>query len=100
MEVDPRDMFNLLMQLRLGCAGSRPGLRGWLGIRCGDFDGLCGGVAEDLGLRVPAGEVLRAGDEAGAVGEGEVGPGPLAEDGDAVAESDEEEDVDDEPRHP
>ena len=55
-------------------------------------DGLVvlGGV-----LGVPAGEFLGAGDEAGAVLEGEVCPGPLTEDGEAVAEADEEEDVDD-----
>ena len=49
---------------------------------------------------VPAGKVLGAGDETGSIAEGEIGPGPLGEDCDSIAETDEEEDVDEEPCHP
>ena len=53
-----------------------------------------------VNLVLPAGEALVAGDEARAAGEGEVGPDPGGEDRDAVAEADEEEDVDGEPCDP
>ncbi len=51
-------------------------------------------------LALPAGEALVAGDEARAAGEGEVSPDPGGEDREAVAEADEEEDVDREPGGP
>ena len=42
----------------------------------------------------------RPGDEAGAAIVGEVGPGPTEQDGEAVAEPDQEENVDEEPGDP
>ena len=44
--------------------------------------------------------MLVASDEAGAAREGEVGPDPGGEDGEAIAESDEEKDVHGEPGEP
>ena len=51
-------------------------------------------------IRFPAGEVGAAGDEACSAFVGHVGPGPLNKDEQAVSESDEEEDVNEEPGEP
>jgi len=61
---------------------------------------------EGFGFRVggwslrPSGKIGAAGDEAGSALVGEVRPGPLDENQDAVAEADEEKDVDEEPGEP
>ena len=49
---------------------------------------------------LPSGEALIACDEACATGEGEVLPHPLGQDCESVAESDQEKDVDGDPRNP
>src|SRR5216684_1539608 len=54
-----------------------------------------------MGMRAaPAGKIRSAGDQAGAALVGEIGPGPLDENQQAVAKSDEEKNVDEKPGQP
>ena len=54
----------------------------------------------DFCIGTPAGQVGAAGDQARATFVGDIGPGPLDENQEAIAETDEKENVDEQPRQP